>query len=77
MQHVNGMVKALKDYGSKDLKMDKEVVESVTSKWLEYGIPEKLMAGVEIVRGEKLLTELEARSGGGKIGNIESNEAQL
>ncbi|MFZ1573445.1 MAG: hypothetical protein WAT89_11980, partial [Candidatus Kapaibacterium sp.] len=61
----------------KDLKMDKEVVESVTSKWLEYGIPEKLMAGVEIVRGEKLLTELEARSGGGKIGNIESKEAQL
>jgi len=60
----------------KDLKMEEEVINLVSEKWRKYGIPEQYIGGVEIIRAEKILTELEANSGGGKIGQIESGTAE-
>ena len=61
----------------KELSMTPEVVEQVSSRWKEYGIDEKYR-GERQVTGIRALSELEALAGGGgKIGTIESGDAEL
>lgn len=60
----------------KELSMTDDVVEKVTSRWSEYGLPEALN-GSQSSRRRGVLSEEHANaSGGGKIGTISSPGAQ-
>lgn len=60
----------------KELEMTGDVIEKVSARWSEYGLPDALRGdGSSLRRG--VLLESHARSGGGKIGTIPSGDAQL
>ena len=59
----------------KELEMSPEVIDQVTSRWKEYGLPDSLLGRTMPRRG--VLKESEAAAGGGgKIGTIISEGAQ-
>lgn len=61
----------------KELEMREDVVEMVSARWKEYGLPDS-MKGNDTVRRRRALHESDAiGSGGGKIGTIESGDAEL
>lgn len=53
-----------------ELEMTPEVIDLVSSRWKKYGLPESLK-GDDRARRRGVLTEEQARSGGGRIGTIE------
>jgi 4-hydroxy-3-polyprenylbenzoate decarboxylase len=60
----------------KELEMTDDTIEKVTARWREYGLPEALKGnGSSLRRG--VLLESQAQSGGGKIGTIPSEGAQI
>jgi 4-hydroxy-3-polyprenylbenzoate decarboxylase len=60
----------------KELEMTEDTIEKVTARWREYGLPEALKgSGSSLSRG--VLLESQAKSGGGKIGTIVSEGAQM
>lgn len=60
----------------KELEMTPEVIGTVTARWAEYGLPVDLK-GIDNRLRKGVLLESQANSGGGKIGTIESEGAQL
>ena len=61
----------------KELAMENDVVSMVSDRWAEYGI-DPIYRGERSAAREKPLSEAEAlSSGGGRIGTIESGEAEL
>jgi 4-hydroxy-3-polyprenylbenzoate decarboxylase len=61
----------------KELEMTAEVIERVSSRWTEYGLPEALK-GTDALKRRGVLTEAHAGApGGGRIGLIESPGASL
>lgn len=61
----------------KELAMDEEVVDLVRSRWSEYGIDPCYLGERAPARVPALSEEDAIRSGGGKIGTIESGDAEL
>ncbi len=59
----------------RELTMTPEVIEQVSKRWKKYGLPESLR-GDDTARRRGVLTEDQARSGGGRIGTIESGDAE-
>ncbi len=61
----------------KELEMSPDVIAHVSSRWHEYGLPDALK-GDDSVRQREILLEADAlRAGGGKIGTIESGDAEI
>lgn len=61
----------------KELEMDREVIDYVSRRWSEYGLPESLK-GSDEVRQRTILYEADAmKAGGGKIGTIDSGDAEF
>ncbi len=60
----------------KELEMTSEVVEKVSARWNEYGLPGGLKGGASMLR-KGVLLESQAQSGGGRIGTVESGGAEL
>jgi len=60
----------------KELAMTPEMIDRVSDRWREYGLPEELKGSPSMHR-TGVLTESKANSGGGKIGTIISGDAQL
>ncbi|MCE7933690.1 MAG: menaquinone biosynthesis decarboxylase [Chlorobi bacterium CHB2] len=60
----------------KELEMTPEIVDAVSARWKEYGLPMELKGEPTMARRGVLL-ESQANSGGGKIGTIESGGAQI
>lgn len=56
--------------------MTPEIVDAVSARWKEYGLPMELKGEPTMARRGVLL-ESQANSGGGKIGTIESGGAQI
>ncbi len=60
----------------KELEMSGEIIDLVNTRWSEYGLSES-MKGSQVKHREPILYESDAlRAGGGKIGTIESGEAE-
>ena len=60
-----------------ELSMTPAVIEKVSARWSEYGLPDALK-GTDTVRRRGVLSESQATaSGGGKIGTIDSPGAQI
>jgi 4-hydroxy-3-polyprenylbenzoate decarboxylase len=60
----------------KELEMTPEVIRKVSDRWKEYGLPVDLK-GIEGINRRGVLLESQSNSGGGKIGTIVSEGAQL
>lgn len=56
--------------------MTAETIEKVSARWGEYGLPAALK-GNDTTPRRGVLLESHSKSGGGKIGSIESGGAQL
>jgi len=61
----------------KELEMTDSVIETVTARWSEYGLPESLKGAPGAARKGVLLESEAASAGGGKIGTLESGSAEL
>ncbi len=61
----------------KELEMTDEVINTVTERWKEYGLPEKMKGSDRVSRRGVLLESQAKKAGGGKIGTIRSEGAQL
>ncbi len=55
----------------KELEMTPAVIDKVSARWAEYGLPMELKGSPTMVR-KGVLLESQANSGGGKIGSIDS-----
>lgn len=61
----------------KELEMTRDMIETVSARWKEYGIPD-VYKGNSSVREREILLESDAASaGGGLIGTIESGDAEF
>jgi 4-hydroxy-3-polyprenylbenzoate decarboxylase len=60
----------------KELEMTPEMIRTVSERWKEYGLPIELK-GNDATPRRGVLLESQANSGGGKIGTISSEGAQM
>ncbi|MBS1914444.1 MAG: menaquinone biosynthesis decarboxylase [Bacteroidetes bacterium] len=60
----------------KELEMTPGMIDKVSSRWAEYGLPPELKGQADAARRGVLL-ERDANSGGGRIGSIASGDAQI
>lgn len=60
----------------RELEMSADVIANVSARWREYGLPESLK-GTDTDARRGVLIERNANSGGGRIGSIESGDAQM